>query len=121
MNEIKDVTNWRDLGIQLGLSPAKLNEIQESEGDESTLKMITVWMKIDLEASWEKLVKALASPAMCENRAAKSIADRRGSSFDKLSALESQSIGSCFSGLKSAQSHCNFNIIHTVQYKPIVP
>lgn len=94
MEAIADVTNWRDLGLQLGLSSARLNEM---EGDEPKLKMITQWMK-DPESSWEKLQEALTTPAMCENRVAKSIADRRGSSFDKHVVLEHQS-SSTISGL----------------------
>ena len=44
-------------------------------------KMIMQWMKEDPDASWERLQKALTTPAMCENRVAKSIADSgRGSS-----------------------------------------
>lgn len=96
MADLVDVTNWRELGLQLGLSPARLDDIANES--EPKVKMITVWMDLHPDASWEKLVKALASPAMCENRVAKGIAERRGSSFDKRSALEYQSLGSSFSG-----------------------
>ena len=94
------MTNWRDLGLQLGLSTAKLDAIG-TESDPK-VKMITVWMDRNpgaTGASWQKLVRALASPAMCENRVAKGIAERRGSSFDKESALEYQSLGSTASGI----------------------
>lgn len=88
MDAIVDVTNWKELGLQLGLSPARLNVFDE--GDEPKEKMIAQWMK-DHNASWERLESALTTPALCENRVAKGIAERRGSSFDKQSILESQS------------------------------
>ena len=85
---IKAVTNWKDLGLQLGLKPA---QISTCEGEEPKLKIIEQWKRVDPEANWEKLQVALESPAMCENRAARDIAIRRGSSFDKRSLLEVQS------------------------------
>lgn len=100
--DIIEVTNWRDLGLQLGLSSSKLDIIQASAGsdiNEAKAQLITAWLDTDPEASWQKLVKALASRAMCENRASKGIAERRGSSFDAKSALEYQSLESSFSGL----------------------
>ena len=92
--ELADVTNWRDLGLQLGLSPAKLDAIG-TESDPK-VKMITAWMDQNpgaTGASWQKLMRALASPAVCENRVAKGIAEKHGSSFDKESALKHQSLG----------------------------
>ena len=79
--ELADVTNWRDLGLQLGLSPAKLDAIG-TESDPK-VKMITAWMDQNpgaTGASWQKLMRALASPAVCENRVAKGIAEKHGSS-----------------------------------------
>lgn len=99
MADLADITNWRELGLQLGLSSARLDAIQNES--EPKLKMITVWVDLCPDANWEKLVRALASPAMCENRVAKGIAERRGSSFDKKSALEYQSLSSTFSGAKN--------------------
>ena len=93
---IADVTYWKDLGVQLGIPSARLNMFDEE--DEPKEKMIAQWMK-DPEASWEKLENALTTPAMCENRVAKGIAERRGSSFDKQSILENQSKDSTKSGL----------------------
>ncbi len=78
LNRIEDVTRWKDLGLQLGLKSSRLDEIE----DNFKLKMITLWIATDRDASWEKLEIALKTPAMCENRAAKGIAERRGSSFD---------------------------------------
>ena len=82
---IVDVSNWEDLGLQLGLKPSQLNSCERKES------MIELWMKLDPEASWEKLQEALESPALCENQASKGIADRRGSSFDKRNVLVTQS------------------------------
>lgn len=103
MADLVDITNWRELGLQLGLSPSKLDtiELQDHESDPKVkmIKMISVWMDMfPDEANWEKLERALVSPAMCENKVAKGIAERRGSSFDKASALEHQSLGSTRSG-----------------------
>ena len=98
MVAITDVSNWRDLGLQLGLSSSRLNEIEQQDNPKE--KMIIQWMKEDA-ASWEKLQEALTTPAMCENRVAKGIADRRGSSFDRQSILEIQSKCSTFSGLSN--------------------
>ena len=89
MEEIVDVTRWKDLGLQLGLASSRLNEI--AEHNEPKLIMVERWLKDDPDANWEKLVTALTSPAMCENKVAKRIADRRGSSFDSQAILEFQS------------------------------
>ena len=96
MSFLVDVTNWKDLGLQLGLKPAQINDC---EGEEPKLKMITQWMKIDPDANWEKLQTALESPAMCENRVSKGIAKRRGSSFDKRS-VRARSSSAASSGLQ---------------------
>ena len=95
--DLADVTNWRDLGLQLGLSTAKLDAIETQS--EPKVKMISVWMDLNPDANWHQLVRALATPAMCENTVAKGIAARRGSSFDKESAIEYQSSGSSASGI----------------------
>lgn len=93
MGAIERVTNWKDLGTQLGVSTSRLSYIEEDEVSEEDRKrkMIQVWMKCE-GASWMKLESALVTPAMCENTAAKGIAVRRGSSFDKKSVLGIQSI-----------------------------
>ena len=86
------MTNWKELGVQLKIKPSRLKEIEElTDVNQHKVKMITLWMELDLDANWEKLQTALESPAMCENKVAKGIADRRGSSFDKKSVLSSQS------------------------------
>ena len=91
---IENVTNWKDLGVQLGVNSSRLTNIEEEQLSEEDRKqqMIQVWMKLG-EASWETLQNALETPAMCENTAAKGIAMRRGSSFDSQSVLLNQSIG----------------------------
>ncbi len=84
---IQEVTNWKDLGLQLGLKPPQINSCDDKQ------KLIMQWMKIDPEASWENLQAALESPTMCENRVSQGIARRRGSSFDRSSLLSSTTSG----------------------------
>ncbi len=86
---VVEVNNWKDLGVQVGLKPPQLSSFEGTE--QPKRDMIDCWMKIDPEASWEKLQAALQSPAMCENRVSQGIAKRRGSSFDRRSLLEAQS------------------------------
>ena len=86
------MTNWKELGVQLKIKSSRLREIEElPDVSQHKVKMITLWVEQDLDANWEKLQTALESPAMCENRVTKGIADRRGSSFDKKSVLLNQS------------------------------
>ena len=57
---VKDVAEWRDLGLQLGLPDATLASIAmhpDIEGHRRT--MLSKWLESDLEASWEKLADAL--------------------------------------------------------------
>lgn len=90
LDRIQDVHNWKELGVQLEISLARLKEIEQCDGDPK-MKMITTWKELDCDASWDKLQRALESPAMCENRVSKGIAERRGSSFDNDALLSQQS------------------------------
>lgn len=98
---IADVTNWKELGIQLGMKSARLRAIEENEDSEGErkIKMIEEWMKLE-NANWDTLQEALTKPALCENAAAQRLARRRGSSFDSKSIRWSQSAASDCSGKK---------------------
>ena len=75
LQEIKDVTNWKDLGLQLGFPSSKLNKFELEQ--DPIVALIQGWMDGQaLPPSWETLEEALTSPAMCENRVAKGIAVR---------------------------------------------
>ena len=57
---VKDVTEWHDLGLQLGLPEAKLKSIAAHPDIKGHLRMmLSEWLSYDPEASWEKLAKAL--------------------------------------------------------------
>lgn len=72
-NELKDVTDWRQLGIQLSLPTATLDKVESINQDAVNRKssMLDQWLKFNPEASWRDLVLALRD--MNENSAAKTI------------------------------------------------
>ena len=112
LDSLVEVTNWRDLGVQLGLKPARLKALEEYPEDRRKVKMILQWLKADQDASWEKLQAALEKPALCENRAAKGIAEkRRGSSFDSHSVISIQSRKTSISGTDYYHIHNHDNVI----------
>ena len=94
LSAIEKVTNWKELGTQLGVTSAKMNLIEADEPTEvdRKRKMIQVWMELN-EASWRLLISALLSPAMCEKTVVRELEKRRGSSFDSKSVLLRQSLG----------------------------
>ena len=62
-------TEWREIGIELGLPNAKLKEIYV---DSKNVKqccndMLAEWLCVDTEASWKKLFSAIDSPAVTSN------------------------------------------------------
>ena len=59
-------TEWKSIGIELGLSNAKLKEIKADYHNvkECCNEMLAEWLCVDTEASWEKLLTALESPAV---------------------------------------------------------
>ena len=65
MNEVfpllKEVTEWEELGLHLGLSMAAIMEIRSIPGGvgEKRIVMMSKWLHSDLEATWNKLAKAL--------------------------------------------------------------
>ena len=62
-HELKDVTaDWFQLGVQLGVKPAKLRQIDQDCGGKTercSTEMLNCWLQGDLEASWGKVVEAL--------------------------------------------------------------
>ena len=59
---VKDVTEWYDLGLQLGLPDSTLASIAshpDVKGHKRT--MLSEWLQYDPEASWEKLASALTT------------------------------------------------------------
>ena len=58
---VKDVTEWYDLGLQLGLPDSTLALIARDPDVAGRLRMmLSKWLQFDTEASWEKLAAALA-------------------------------------------------------------
>jgi hypothetical protein len=58
---LQGVTEWEELGLNLGLSDAVIREIRSMIGDVSIKRMVMMskWIQSDLEATWSKLAKAL--------------------------------------------------------------
>ena len=57
---VKEVAEWYDLGLQLGLSDATLALIAQHPNYEGHRRMmLSKWLQSDTEASWEKLAAAL--------------------------------------------------------------
>ena len=84
LSVIADVSNWRNLGTQLGIESSKLDEIDRCPVEEQKTKMVTTWLNCDENPSWDKLYRALRRPSVNMNRAADKVASRfRGSSFNE--------------------------------------
>ena len=58
---VKDIiTEWYDLGLQLGLPDSSLRLIGSNPDIEGHLRMmLSKWLSYDTQASWEKLANAL--------------------------------------------------------------
>ena len=59
---LKDVVDWKSLGVQLDIGLAKLHEIavnNQSQVGPCKIDMISFWLSSDKACSWEKLVDAL--------------------------------------------------------------
>ena len=59
--------DWKKLRSALGLSPAQLDSIAADKKADNTaalsnalINMLSIWMRRDVDSSWEKLAKALA-------------------------------------------------------------
>ena len=74
---LKDLTNlpipsWYSLGIQLGVPPSKLNNIQATNGylpdavERSTVSMFQWWLDNDGSPTYRSLVKGLMAAGMTD-------------------------------------------------------
>lgn len=64
LNVLKDVVEWKSLGVQLDISAAKIKEIDvENRGKvaDCSYELINFWFESDVSCSWEKLTDALKS------------------------------------------------------------
>ena len=60
-------TDWREIGVELGLTNAKLREIEVNyprDVKQCCNRMFSEWLRVDTTASWEKLFTAIESPAV---------------------------------------------------------
>ena len=78
MDELRDVTDWQKLGLQLKIRQSVLEEVEmnEVQCDIAKMKrsMLIRWLKSNPDAAWEDLLTALK--CMDENRTAKIIEDK---------------------------------------------
>ena len=58
---VAGVSDWEELGHQLGTSPVKISQLGEDGGDTEHCReeVVLKWLKEDKTASWEKLCRAL--------------------------------------------------------------
>ena len=59
--------DWREIGVELGLSDAKLRAIRKDNphsAKDCCNEMFSEWLRVDMTASWEKLFTAIESPAV---------------------------------------------------------
>ncbi len=70
---------WYDIGLQLGLDPARLDGIRLSgqTHGERLVSMIQLWLN-SLEATWERLCRTLEGMVMQEPAIAASIRQDKG-------------------------------------------
>ena len=61
VNDVRSVSNWELLGLQLGVEQHELEVIDVSENriPNKKMKMFQVWLKSNPGASWDDLVRAL--------------------------------------------------------------
>ena len=61
MEVVAGVSDWKELGLQLGITSVKINQLMEDAGDTEHCReeMMLEWLKDDKTASWEKLSTAL--------------------------------------------------------------
>ena len=64
LSALKDVVDWKSLGTQLHISPAKIKEIDiNNRGQVADCRrhLIQFWLESDTSCSWKKLIDALSS------------------------------------------------------------
>ena len=60
--ELSTVSRWYQLGIQLGLQPSQLHQIEKAfptEIDRCKIKMVDLWLQSTPGASWRHVITAL--------------------------------------------------------------
>ena len=60
-------TEWKQIGVELGLTDAKLRAIRQDNPHRITdccNEMFSEWLRMDPTATWEKLFVAIESPAV---------------------------------------------------------
>ena len=83
-SELKPVSDWYKLGINLGLMKHDLNKIQHAHqrNDQQRLEMLSKWLQRTPRASWGDVVSALEH--IGEDRVAESIQQKYISGESKL-------------------------------------
>ena len=64
LNALKDVVEWKSLGVQLDVSAPKIKEIDvnnRGQVAECRYDLVQFWLESDLSCSWKKLIDALKS------------------------------------------------------------
>ena len=59
---LADVADWEPVGLELGISSTRLQEIRANRMNQGSLckiSMADTWLRSDVNASWEKLANAL--------------------------------------------------------------
>ena len=59
---MREVTEWYQLGLQVGVTPFKLKEIESNypqDAQRRKSEVLNWWLRNAPEASWEKLAQAL--------------------------------------------------------------
>jgi len=75
-NALKDVSNWHQLGIQLGIPTSELRKIEEEyqRADRRKTEALDTWLHQTPSASWSDVVSALQQ--MGENTVAESVCQK---------------------------------------------
>lgn len=69
-------SDWRAIGIQLGLQPGQLEcfkPIAQLDMVQATQEMFVTWQRIDTNSTWRKLLRALRSPHVNQKTLANNI------------------------------------------------
>ena len=78
MREVNEVVDWHQLGSLLGIKRHELDSLQQMYQyygpDRIKAQIFGLWLKRDLDASWEALVTALEN--MKENVVARRVAEK---------------------------------------------
>ena len=94
LNDVAEVipARWRSVGIQLKLSPQKLDSIISENGHSNKYcfeQVFKEWRKKDPQSySWTELIEALEKPAVAENDLANKLRNKHASH----AAMEAQGL-----------------------------